>query len=111
MTPSAPFPPITPLEQQLAQKLAASAPGGGGGVTSIHKDLQRMFAKKVSFELAAFASPTGKDGKPKQAPLAAMVAHVAKLTLKTLVEEVRAPAALSPEGSATAGGCTRPRSV
>lgn len=85
MLPTGPFPPITPLEQQLAQKLAASS--AGGGTASIHKDLQRMFARKVSFETAGFVGTGGKAGA--ESSLGAMVAHVAKLTLKTLVEEAR----------------------
>ena len=46
--------------------------------SAIQKDLQRMFARKISLSAAA--------GKPS---VAGMLTHVAKLTLKTLVEEVR----------------------
>jgi len=87
MLPHGHFPPITPLEAQLAQKLAASS----GASSSIQTDLQRLFAKKVSFETSAGFGGKDARGGANQATLAAMVAHVAKLTIKTLVEEVRGP--------------------
>jgi len=87
MLPQGPFPPMTPLEQQLAVKLAASA-GGGGGTASIQMDLQRIFARKVSFEAGGFDGG-GKNARGREPTLGGMVGHVAKLTLKTLVEEVR----------------------
>ena len=43
-----------------------------------------MFARKISFSTAAFVGSAG--GK---ASISAMLTHVAKLALKTLVEEVR----------------------
>ena len=57
---------------------------GGDGTHAIQKDLQRMFARKISFSTGAFGG--GGGGK---VTVASMLTHVCKLTLKTLVEEVR----------------------
>ena len=66
---------------QLAPQRSRGADAGGAS-SLIQKDLQRMFARKVSFTTPIF----GAGGKPS---VSAMLTHVAKLTLKTLVEEVR----------------------
>lgn len=65
----------------------AKMPGqsrSGSGSSTIHKDLQRMFARKIAFDVVAFC-----DANEGRASLATMFQHVVKLTLKTLVEEVR----------------------
>jgi len=81
LLPQGPFPSASStiqLLQQRSQQLAASSS------TAIQKDLQRMFARKISFSTEALSAAGG--GK---ASVPSMVTHVTKLTLKTLVEEVR----------------------
>ena len=56
--------------------------------TAIQKDLQRMFARKISFSSGAFGGVGGVGGGGK-ASVTGMLTHVSKLTLKTLVEEIR----------------------
>jgi hypothetical protein len=78
---------LRPMLPQGPFPSASSAPqlvGGAAGQGAIQKDLQRMFARKISLSTGAFGGAAG--GK---ATAANMLSHVAKLTLKTLVEEVR----------------------
>jgi len=74
--PQGPFPALSSAMQLVQQRSRQ------GSRDSITKDLQRIFARKISF--GAFSS--NADGK---ATLSGMLAHVAKLALKTLLEEVR----------------------
>ena len=80
LLPSTPFPTASSLVQLAPQRSRGADAGGASSL--IQKDLQRMFARKVSFTTPIF----GAGGKPS---VSAMLTHVAKLTLKTLVEEVR----------------------
>jgi len=50
--------------------------------TAIHKDLERMFARKISFS-------TNLGAAGSKSSVTSMLNHVTKLTLKTLVEEIR----------------------
>ena len=81
MLPQGPFPPASafPLLQQRSALQGASQ-----GSSAIHKDLQRMFARKISFSSAAFLG--GGSHRPT---VGGMLTHMVKLTLKTMVEEAR----------------------
>ena len=79
--PQGPFPSASAtiqVLQQRSQQVASSS--------AIQKDLQRMFARKISFSTATFDGSASTNGKASVSP---MLAHVTKLMLKTLVEEVR----------------------
>eukprot|EP00310_Coccolithus_braarudii_P020957 CAMPEP_0183341548 /NCGR_PEP_ID=MMETSP0164_2-20130417/7804_1 /TAXON_ID=221442 /ORGANISM="Coccolithus pelagicus ssp braarudi, Strain PLY182g" /LENGTH=223 /DNA_ID=CAMNT_0025511909 /DNA_START=33 /DNA_END=701 /DNA_ORIENTATION=+ len=76
MVPMGPFPALSSLMQLVQQRSRQQG-------SSITKDLQRMFARKVDLGMTSSAA----DGQPT---LSGMLTHVAKLTLKTLLEEVRA---------------------
>ena len=81
LLPQTPFPPASATVQLVPQRSKQAA---GASSTAIQKDLQRMFARKISFSTGAFGgSARGK------ASVGSMLTHVTKLTLKTLVEEVR----------------------
>ena len=83
LVPQGPFPAASAMGDQLmAQR--SKPPLGPGSSTAIQKDLQRMFARKISFGTGLFSVASG--GKPS---VGSMLTHVTKLTLKTLVEEVR----------------------
>lgn len=77
LLPQGPFPAPSGVMQLLQQRARDPASSSN----SIHKELQRMFARKISLEAKASG-----DGKPS---LGSMLTHVVKLTLKTLLEEVR----------------------
>ena len=79
MLPYGPFPPSTSGMQVMPEQGCSDM-----GSITICKDLQRMFARKISFDTVAFS--TASKG---HVSLAVMFEHVMKLTLKTLVEEVR----------------------
>jgi len=76
--------PIPNMATQLVAQRAQAGNLGAVSSTAIQKDLQRMFARKISFTTGAFGGAGG--GKPS---VGSMLTHVIKLTLKTLVEEVR----------------------
>jgi len=62
--------------------------------SAITKDLQRMFARKISFSTESLSAACGVDareakGGGRGGVTVAMLTAVVKLTLKTLVEEVR----------------------
>jgi len=80
LLPQGPFPAASSTIQLLQQRSQQTATSS----TAIQKDLQRMFARKISFSTDALGAAAG--GK---ASVLSMVTHVTKLTLKTLVEEVR----------------------
>lgn len=73
LLPQGPYPTSASAAQQSSRRHHAGA---------IQNDLQRMFAKKITFETFS-ASAGGK------ATIVSMASHVTKLMLKTLVEEVR----------------------
>ncbi|KAL1495802.1 hypothetical protein AB1Y20_016663 [Prymnesium parvum] len=74
LLPQGPFPPTSGATQILQQRAKL------GGSVAIHKDLQRMFARKISF-----SSTSGHH----KITIAGMLTHIIKLTLKTLLEESR----------------------
>ena len=82
LLPQGPFPAASATVQLLAQRNKQAT--GAAATAAIETDLQRMFARKISFNTGAFGGSSG--GK---ASVASMLTHVTKLTLKTLVEEVR----------------------
>ena len=75
--PQGPFP-ASSSAVHLVQQRSRQAAGG----SAIQKDMARLFARKISFG-ASVAAPGARTS------VAAMLTVVAKLTLKTLVEEVR----------------------
>ena len=79
MLPQGPFASTRSSAATLMQQTASHQPASS---TAIHKDLQRMFARKISFS----TTPSGGGSKTS---VQGMLTHVTKLTLKTLVEEVR----------------------
>jgi len=80
LLPQGPFPAAS-TQSQLVPPRSKQAVSSS---SAIHKDLQRMFARKILLSTGAFGG--GSGGKPS---VASMLTHVTKLTLKTLVEEVR----------------------
>ena len=82
LLPQGSFPSASSTVQLVPQRSKQAA--GAASSTAIQMDLQRMFARKISFSTGAFGGASG--GK---ASVASMLTHVTKLTLKTLVEEVR----------------------
>jgi len=78
LLPRGPFPAMSTIAHILPHrsKLQGSA---------IQKDLQRMFARKISFS----SSPFVDVGGGHKASIPGLLAHLVKLTLKTLVEEAR----------------------
>jgi len=82
LIPQGPFPAATAVTQLVAQR---SKQAVGASNATIQKDLQRMFARKITLGTGAFGggAPGGK------VTVSAMLTHVTKLTLKTFVEEVR----------------------
>ena len=83
LLPQGPFPAASATVQLVAQR-SKQAMGATSSSSAIQKDLQRMFARKISFGTGLFSVASG--GKPS---VGSMLTHVTKLTLKTLVEEVR----------------------
>jgi len=83
LLPQGPFPAASATTQLVAQRRQSSSLGGGSS-SAIQKDLQRMFARKITFSTGAFGGASG--GK---LTVGSMLTHVTKLTLKTLCEEVR----------------------
>jgi len=77
MLPQGPFASARSSTVALVQQQKSGQPSS----TAIHKDLQRMFARKINF-----ATSLGNGSKTS---VTSMLTHVTKLTLKTLVEEVR----------------------
>lgn len=77
--PQGPFPPTSSAIQMVLDRSRQ-----GSSTSAVHKDLQRMFARKISFDTTTFSN--ANEG---QASLAAMLQLVVKLMLKTLVEEIR----------------------
>ena len=75
--PQGPFP-ASSSAVHLVQQRSRQAAGG----SAIQKDMARLFARKISFGTSV-AAPGARTS------VAAMLTVVAKLTLKTLVEEVR----------------------
>ena len=84
LLPQGPFPSASSAPQLVPQRSRQ----GTGASTAIQKDLQRMFARKISFSSGAFGGVGGVGGGGK-ASVTGMLTHVSKLTLKTLVEEIR----------------------
>ena len=82
LLPQGPFPAASATVQLVPQRSKQTM--GAASSNAIQKDLQRMFARKIVFATGAFGGASG--GK---ASVASMLTHVTKLTLKTLVEEVR----------------------
>jgi len=85
LLPQGPFPVASAATQIVAQQRSKQAGTGAASNAAIQKDLQRMFARKITLSTGAFGG-AGHQGK---ASVSAMLTHVTKLTLKTLVEEVR----------------------
>ena len=79
LLPQGPFPAASAQAQLVPQRSRQNV----NSSSAIQKDLQRMFARKISLSTGAFGGGSGK------ATVASMLTHVTKLTLKTLVEEVR----------------------
>ena len=77
MLPQGPFP-ASSSAVHLVQQRSRQAAGG----SAIQKDMARLFARKISFGTSV-AAPGARTS------VAAMLTVVAKLSLKTLVEEVR----------------------
>eukprot|EP00908_Phaeocystis_cordata_P021444 Transcript_3797.p1 GENE.Transcript_3797~~Transcript_3797.p1 ORF type:complete len:780 (-),score=452.24 Transcript_3797:188-2527(-) len=75
LLPQGPFPVSSPALQLVDQRSRQQ------GSHAIQKDMQRMFARKISLEVTLAMGD--------KAILSRMLTHVVKLTLKTLVEEVR----------------------
>ena len=89
LLPQGPFPAASATTQLLSSRTpgrGAGAAQGLGGAGAIQKDLQRMFARKITFATGAFGGGQSSGGKPS---VITMLTHVTKLVLKTLVEEVR----------------------
>ena len=75
LLPQGPFPVSSPALQLVDQRSRQQ------GSHASQKDMQRMFARKISLEVTLAMGD--------KAILSRMLTHVVKLTLKTLVEEVR----------------------